>query len=230
MFEYIFFDWDNTLWDFSLNSKLSLIEVYEKFDLKFLCSSSDEFLNVYHKINDNLWADYRNGKISKDFLIKSRFNDTFNHFGYENIELSLKCNDYYLEATVDKTAMVDGAVEILNMLSKRGKKLYVVTNGFNEVQHRKIRNSGVSHLFDKIIISDMAGALKPSKEFFDYAFKTTGADKEKSLLIGDDPQADIAGAALYGLKSVYFNRFSIPCAYPHDFEINSLSRLSEIVC
>ena len=227
--KYLFFDWDNTVWDFSANSKLAMIESYEKYHLEQHFGPIENFLPEYYIVNDGLWADYRNLKITKEELIRTRFNQTFKNLGLDDFELSMKVNEAYLDATTYKKELVPGAEEMLKTLKSRDYKLYVITNGFLEVQKRKMRNSGIEHLFNDSIISDEAGALKPSRAFFDYAFNKTGADPAQTLVIGDDPDADIAGAVEYGLKCVFFNRKGKECAYKVDAEISDLKSLIDML-
>ncbi|MBR6177158.1 MAG: YjjG family noncanonical pyrimidine nucleotidase [Bacteroidales bacterium] len=226
---YLFFDWDNTVWDFSANSKLAMIECYEKFHLEKHFGPIENFLPEYYVVNDGLWSDYRKLKITKEELIRTRFNQTFKNLGLDDFELSMKVNEAYLDATTYKKELVPGAEEMLKTLKSRGYKLYVITNGFLEVQKRKMRNSGIEQLFDMSIISDEAGALKPSRKFFDYAFEKTGAVPSETLVIGDDPEADIAGAVEYGLKCIYFNRKHKPCEYKVDAEVADLKDIADLL-
>ena len=227
--KYLFFDWDNTVWDFSANSKLAMIESYEKYHLEQHFGPIENFLPEYYIVNDGLWADYRNLKITKEELIRTRFNQTFKNLGLDDFELSMKVNEAYLDATTYKKELVPGAEEMLKTLKSRGYKLYVITNGFLEVQKRKMRNSGIEQLFDMSIISDEAGALKPSRQFFDYAFEKTGAVPSETLVIGDDPEADIAGAVDYGLKCIFFNRKHKECQYKVDAEVAELNEITDLL-
>ena len=227
--KYLFFDWDNTVWDFSANSKLAMIESYEKYHLEQHFGPIENFLPEYYIVNDALWSDYRKLKITKEELIRTRFNQTFKNLGLDDFELSMKVNEAYLDATTYKKELVPGAEEMLKTLKSRGYKLYVITNGFLEVQKRKMRNSGIEQLFDMSIISDEAGALKPSRQFFDYAFEKTGAVPAQTLVIGDDPEADIAGAVEYGLKCIFFNRKHKPCEFPIDAEVAELKEITDLL-
>ena len=227
--KYLFFDWDNTVWDFSANSKLAMIESYEKYHLEQHFGPIENFLPEYYIVNDGLWADYRNLKITKEELIRTRFNQTFKNLGLDDVELSMKVNEAYLDATTYKKELVPGAEEMLKTLKSRGYKLYVITNGFLEVQKRKMRNSGIEQLFDMSIISDEAGALKPSRQFFDYAFEKTGAVPSETLVIGDDPEADIAGAVDYGLKCIFFNRKHKECQFKVDAEVAELKEITDLL-
>ena len=97
-----------------------------------------------------------------------------------------------------------GTREILNYLQPK-YKLHIITNGFSEVQHRKIKNSNISDYFHEIITSERAGAKKPDPKIFKYALETTGAIPKESLMIGDNWEADIMGAKNLKLSVIYCN-------------------------
>jgi putative hydrolase of the HAD superfamily len=83
--------------------------------------------------------------------------------------------------------------------------LFIITNGFREVQHKKLELSGLIPYFNKVFISEDVKAPKPSKEIFEYAIKSANARKKTSLMIGDDPDVDIMGALNFGIDAILFD-------------------------
>jgi putative hydrolase of the HAD superfamily len=81
--------------------------------------------------------------------------------------------------------------------------------------------------FHTIILSEDAGANKPSRLFFDYAFKITGASPASTLMIGDNPQTDIMGAKGAGLDTIFYNRF--PEHEKSQIATYSVTRLKDIM-
>jgi putative hydrolase of the HAD superfamily len=75
------------------------------------------------------------------------------------------------------------------------------------VQYKKLAACGLRDYFDTIVLSEDAGANKPSKAFFDYAFAKTGAAPETTLMIGDNMATDIQGAMAVGIDALLFNRW-----------------------
>ena len=97
------------------------------------------------------------------------------------------------------------------------------------MQHRKIEAAGMRHHFDTVVLSDEAGANKPSAQFFDFAFAQTKADRAHTLMIGDNFSTDIVGAMNVGIDTAFFNRhpesFTAPTMPTH--EVHRLDELRE---
>ena len=83
------------------------------------------------------------------------------------------------------------------------------SNGFHEVQYKKLEACGLKDYFDTIILSEDAGFNKPSPQYFDYAFRQSGAQRETTLMIGDNLQTDILGALASGIDAMLFNRWEV---------------------
>lgn len=200
--KHIFFDLDHTLWDFEANSNIAFETIFKKYDVGI---DLQKFLNYYKGINQNYWKLYRNEKISKEELRVGRLRDTFvkinQKFDYELIDnLSVE----YIAVLPNNNLLFDGTHEILNHLYTK-YKLHIITNGFNEVQYKKMDNSGLSKYFDKIITSEDAGVKKPNPKIFKYALEMAKATSNESIMIGDNWEADIMGALDNGLDAIYFN-------------------------
>ena len=89
--------------------------------------------------------------------------------------------------------LFNGTISLLEGL-KLNYQLNVITNGFEVVQHHKIKNSGLANYFKNIITAEKVGYKKPNPIIFEYALDQTKTTPENSLMIGDSLEADILGA------------------------------------
>lgn len=223
LFTHLFFDLDGTLWDFESNSTETLREIYAELQLEGLgVPAFDKFIHDYHLINDALWASYKKHEITKEELSVGRFSQTLALYGIHSEELASRIARLYVDRSPLKTKLIPGTLEVLENL-RPNYKLHVITNGFSEIQRRKLAISGLEQYFDTLITSDEAGVNKPNKEIFDFALKKAGALASESLMIGDEPEADIEGARLAGLAQLYVNLKNKPPVSEPTFEVASLA-------
>lgn len=224
---HIFFDLDNTLWDHRKNALLTLKEIFTRekinqaYDLDF-----DEFHDEYFTINENLWAQIRDGKIDKEYLRKHRFYNTFLFFGIDDEELAQRFEDNFLDEILKYNELVPGAFELLEYLSAKNYTLHILSNGFKEVTFKKTELSGIKNYFKTITSADEINIRKPNAEIYEYALEKAGAEKNESVMIGDDWIADVEGAVSFGMHAVFFDVFH------DDFEeegVFTIRKLSEIL-
>ena len=202
-YDHLFFDLDNTLWNFDANSRLALFETLKEFGLDSNTLLYEDFYKCYKTINESLWDAYRKKQITKPELIKSRFQKTFDQFRINGIDPVLM-NDCYLKNMSNQNVLIDGVPETLNYLKNKGYQMHIITNGFQEVQHQKLKKSGLNKYFNRIFISEEIQAPKPDKRIFRHAVKNCNAKKSKSIMIGDSWEVDIIGASNFGIDQVFF--------------------------
>ena len=202
-YTHLFFDLDNTLWDFKTNSFHAMQLTFNGFGLDKTGLDFDRFFEVYSKHNHVLWDKYRKKEVKKKELTRLRFQLTFDELGISNIDPQ-EMNAFYLNEMPRQTFLVEGAENILKKLKTAGYKLFIITNGFVEVQHKKMESSGLKPYFDKVFISEELKVPKPGREIFEYAIKSTNAKKTGSIMIGDDWEVDVEGALNIGIDAVYY--------------------------
>ncbi|HKJ43377.1 MAG TPA: YjjG family noncanonical pyrimidine nucleotidase [Sunxiuqinia sp.] len=200
-YDHLFFDLDHTLWDFETNSKLAMKEVVNQLKLKAIIDDFESFFDYYENVNAQLWEAYRNQGISKPELIKKRFKDSLEYFNIEGID-PVEMNELYLQLMPLQTKLFPGAIETLDYLKGKGYQMYIITNGFSEVQHKKIESSGLQPYFSRVFISEEIKFPKPDIRIFQHALKTCNAKKSRSIMIGDSWDSDIIGAINTGISQV----------------------------
>ena len=202
-YDFLFFDLDNTLWDFSVNSREALKQTLAKLELLGQLDSFDEYFIIYEQINESLWSDYRSKKITKHALIAERFSRSLEAFDITNKDWE-GINRLYLEYMAIQTRLFPGTVETLGYLKAKGYQMHIITNGFKEVQNAKLMNCGLTGFFGKVFISEEIQNTKPHREIFEHALKSTNAPKKRSIMIGDSWETDIEGALAFGMDQVMF--------------------------
>lgn len=225
----VFFDLDRTLWDFDSSANMAFKEIFTKHHLKEKgIESVEKFLGVYNFHNEKLWKQYREGGITKEKLRGFRFHLTLKDFGIDDAELAESIGNDYVAISPLKVSLFPGAFDILTYVKDR-YNLYLITNGFHEVQSTKLKVSGLGEYFEKVVTSEEAGFKKPDRRIFDYALNKTGASPEDSLMIGDDPEVDILGAKTVGMDQVLFDPMKKYTQNGSTYYINSLEELKNIL-
>ncbi len=228
-YRHLFFDLDHTLWDFDANAKLTLTELYHHMQLeKAGVNDIEHFHNSYLAHNERLWEKYRNGHIKVDELRWKRMWHTLMEFKVADESLARELGAQFLELLPTRNVLFPHTKNTLQYLRDKGYKLHLITNGFEETQHNKLRNSGISHFFMEVITSEASNSIKPKKEIFDYALKKADALHHHSIMIGDSIEVDIIGAKNAGLDQVYMNHLGRDCNITPTYTVTSISELSVI--
>ena len=188
----VFFDLDHTLWDFDKNSELTFDGIFNRIHPEII---TKQFIEKYVPINQVCWKLYQYDKITHEELRYKRLKNSFDAINYaisdeEIDEISID----YIRFLPENNHLFDGAIELLEYL-KPNYNLHIITNGFADVQFKKINNSKIANFFHTVTNSEMAGVKKPNPTIFDFALDLAKAKKENSIMIGDS------------LVRVFFNIF-----------------------
>lgn len=232
----LFIDFDDTLYDTHGNAQIALRELYDSFRLDDYFDDAERFYKTYWDVNVALWAQYSRGEITRDYLIVERFRRPLSSAvrrpeGWPDKEYCLAMGDKFLELCSEKPGVIKGAHELMDYLKSRGYRLHICSNGFGEVQYKKLKASRLIDYFDTIVLSEDAGANKPSSQFFDYALNQTGAKVESTLMIGDNYDTDILGAMNAGIDTMLFNRWGNADALSGtiNFTVDSLPQIMDVL-
>ena len=228
----LFIDFDDTLYDTHGNAVIALQELYRELRLGRFFPRPEVFYDAYWEANIDLWTRYAHGEIDRDYLIVERFRRPLS-LG-EGLQPTAddcrRVSDRFLDLCSTKPGLVRDARALVDYLLLSGYRLHLCSNGFHEVQYRKLRACGLDGRFDTVILSEDAGANKPSQQFFDYALRVSKAQKETTLMIGDNYSTDIEGALRAGLDTAYFNRFpDYPAPGPCTYEVTGLAQLMNVL-
>ena len=228
-YKHIFFDLDRTLWDFDAAAEVAFERIYDKYNLKNLgIPSANEFHEVYHPLNEQLWVLYRADQITKDELNRTRFLKPLEHYGIHDTALADHLSEDYVYWSPRIVRLIPGTMELLDYLKPK-YHLHLITNGFQEVQHTKLSGSGLEPYFETLTVSEEVGVKKPNPEIFIYALNKAHATAEESLVIGDEMDVDIDGARAAGIDQIFFNASGIEVEGERTFEVKRLLEIMQIL-
>ncbi len=223
-FEWLLFDFDNTLVDFHKASELAFHKALDEYDITY----DDSYYKLYGKINAKIWSDFEQKLITAEDIRRTRFTLFLEEIGKKSID-GYAMNASYLSNIITFTSIRPEVVYMLTRL-KGNFKMSIITNGLKEVQRARLSKCNIDHLFDSIVVSDEIGVAKPDAAFFEYTMNTIEEkiDKEKILVIGDSLKSDIAGAKLFGLKSCLINTGDVE-KNSADIVLDDVLKLEELI-
>lgn len=201
----IFFDLDHTLWDFDKNSGLTFEAIFKEYEVNL---PLDEFLEVYLPVNSKYWKLFREGKIEQENLRFQRLNEVFQILKFKTSEeLIHTLSQAYIDYLPNYNHLFPNTFQVLDYLQNK-YKLHIITNGFYDVQHKKLGNSKLKPYFKTITTSEDAGVKKPNRIIFEYALDLAKTKNSNSIMIGDNLEADVEGAKASGMEAIFFGKAS----------------------
>ena len=218
-------DVDGTLLDFDASAARSLEILFGQRNYPF----DSKVFPLYTEINNGLWERYERGELPRERVLVDRFTILFEKLGInENGETF----EHDFRDQLEKNPIwMEGAENLLKYLRLK-YDMYIVTNGVASTQRKRLAITGLDRYVNDVFISEVIGAQKPQKAFFDYALAHIGpCELSEILLIGDSLSADILGANMAGIPSCWFNPHGKPGsnkAHP-DMVISSLEELRAVL-
>jgi len=226
MIKTIFFDLDDTIFDFHKAEAVAVSKTLAEQGV----DNSKQTVARYSEINASMWKRLEKGELSREEVLVKRFEQLFLELGVEDCDAFDTRKKYEKNLSVGHY-FVDGAYELLEKLSKK-YDLYLVSNGTYKVQEGRLNSSGIKKFFKGIFISEKLGFVKPQKEFFDEVFsKIQNFDKQSAIIVGDSLSSDIKGGNNAGIKTCWFNpkHLQNQTDAKVDYEIHSLNEIYKIL-
>lgn len=228
-YKYIFFDLDHTLWDFERNSQEVLYDLFVALNLDtVLHCDFERFMAEFNLANNVLWKAYSDGEIKKDELRAVRFKMIFTSLFESVPALEKEIAEQYIKACPLMPYVMPGTYDLLMQLKEK-YPLYILTNGFTDIQLLKMDSAELSPYFTEVFTAENVGYKKPRKEFFDNVLRILNADVQECIMIGDNIETDIQGAADYGIDQVLYNPKHIDYTINATYEISHLEELLAIL-
>ena len=222
----ILFDADNTLLDFDAAERKALAETLAQYNIE----PSNETVEKYRTINEGLWRQLEKGQIRREKLMNERFTRFLKEIGVSGSGAEM--NRYYLNQLSTHPDLMPGNVlDVLHELAEVAT-MAIVTNGFDKVQSRRVKESGIAAFMEEVFVSERSDSEKPNRKIFDTALRTLGVEnREHVLVVGDSLSSDIQGGINAGLDTCWLNRNHVENTgqISPTYEIESLEQLYPIV-
>ena len=217
----LFWDIDDTLLDFHRAEDSAIRKTFAQIGLP----ADDETVRLYCQINESMWKQLERGCLTREDVLVGRFETLFERL---DVHYSAQmAQDMYFSYLGQEHEYINGAEEVLVALHGR-YRMMAVSNGTVSIQQKRMAASGVDRYFEQIFLSEVIGAEKPGRAFFDACFAALpDVSREEVLIIGDSLTSDMRGGEDAGLHTCWFN--------PHgkvntvgvriDHEITALSQI-----
>lgn len=220
-YDWVLFDADETL--FSFNSYLGLTSMLKRYGIEF----TREDYEAFQAVNKPLWVAYQNNEITAQDIQTRRFAKLSAQTGIDALQL----NQELMAEMALVSKPLDGVTAMLEQLY--GKvKMGIITNGFTELQQKRLANTHTEKFFEIVVVSEQIGAAKPDRQVFDHAFTLMEQeDKTKVLMVGDTLASDVLGGNNAGIDTCWFNhsKSKNETQIRPTYEISSMDQLIEIV-
>ncbi|GAA6616136.1 YjjG family noncanonical pyrimidine nucleotidase [Scytonema sp. NUACC26] len=201
-YKLILFDSDETLFDYKRCAREAFSITLSYFQIPFLRPT---YFEEFDSINMELWSDFESGKISRSILYIERFK---RFFALDNIGVNIKYfNAHYLDIIGQFSYLIEEANDVCKAL-KQHCTIVILTNGFSHIHHRRVKNSPLSLLIDKVIATQDYGYAKPDKRIFDVVFELyPESDRDSILMVGDGLHSDVLGGINANIDTCWFNPY-----------------------
>ena len=220
----LLWDIDGTILNFEKAEEAAIRKGFEENNLG-VCT--DQMLADYKQINKGYWEALERGEMTKEQILIGRFVEFLEYCGIDSVTPEDFCAQYESGLT-EVVAPIDDCIDLLTELSADYEQ-YIVTNGAERVQNKKLSRSGLDKIVDGVYISDSVGYEKPNKKFFDAVLSDTDCTKDEVIIVGDSLTSDMQGGINSGIKTCWYNPNDNPKPKDIDYSINNLWQIKEIL-
>lgn len=224
MYKALFFDIDDTIFDFEKCSLAAFKESFKICNLHY----SRSIHELYREISKDLWRKQKSGEISVQDVLNSRFKILFEKL---NIDFPYYSFQKVFEKNLGQEYITEpNASQVIGTLSKK-YKIYAASNGILEMQINRLKHANLLDYFTDLFVSDDIGYDKPSNNFFKECLKRSKLEPEEILFIGDSLQADIVGAKNNNIDTCWYNinEYEKPKDLKVNYIIRNLIELNKIL-
>jgi HAD superfamily hydrolase (TIGR02253 family) len=223
MIKAILFDLDNTLIDFMLMKRKSIDAAIEAMIKAGLKLDREKASRILWRLLDEVG--FEDPLIFQKFLVRVHGQVDWGILGYAIVAYRTAREQYMRPYPFTK--------QTLGWLKKKGYKLAIVTDAPKIKAYIRLASIDIVNYFDAVITFDDTYSAKPHFLPFRRAMKTLNVKAKECLVVGDNPQRDIAGGqkmgmltclAAYGLVP----KTAKPGVKPH-YTIHRIEQLQDVI-
>lgn len=225
-FSALFLDFDRTLHDFEATNRRALKATFETM-LRPDPHRLGSLIAAYQEAAQGLYDLYEEGRLTLEEMHRARMIYALRATDLHVEEAALdELIAVHQQVFLDSLVVYPEAEDVLAHLCQTWP-LYLLSNGPEGVQRRRIQASGLAAYFRDLVISGEVGFAKPHPAYFQVALEKAGAAPHDALMVGDSPRHDIEGARSCGIAALWLNRQGQrwPLAPPQPPQVRHLRQL-----
>ena len=220
MFNYILFDFDNTIYDYDISNCIAFDKLIKELDSEFKIDN-EQLVKTYSREKRKYQnCCYNTASSHNKYIQIKKLFDIFN--------LDLTRLDYYYNlyntSFNNSIELYPNCLDFIKFCKSKSIKLYILTNNLCKVQLDRLKNLQIMDYFDKIYTSEEFGIEKPDIKLFYYIISDIGCHKSEIVKIGDNYKNDIESVNLYDIYAFWFNKNKINIKKEY-LEFNNYSEL-----
>jgi len=226
----IFFDLDNTLYDYNYSSDYSKNKVFSYLLNRYPHLKQEDILSDYEKIIQDAVEEEAKG-LYDAWDRQKRFSKLLVSLGLKDNGVLKRLVTIFAEARAESSTPHPDAHDVLGKLREK-YVLSIITNGPSVYQREEILLLKLEAYFSHVLISEEVGFRKPAKEIFQIAVKKAGCRPGEAVMVGDSPREDIEPAKKFGMETVLFdpkNRFTKEDLTSKEIPDYLIRRLTELL-
>lgn len=227
--EAVLFDVDDTLFDRNKAQDLVLEIIVREMPAIFEDLDYDEVRRAFAESDRISSAEYYSGTLQEGF--RTRRSKLFLEFLRLDRSLWEEIAALYVKRYPTVYSPVGGLPEVIDELAKT-YKLGVVSNGFPDVQYRKLETLRIRERFGCIVLSEEVDMCKPEPAIFHHAAALLNVPPHACVYVGDLFDMDVVGAKRAGMRACWLNPSGAPRPIQGivpDAEIQELAGLPPIL-
>lgn len=202
----IFFDLDETLFDFKAAEHLAVNRFYKQC-IEEPNQNEDGFYQLWCDVGRKHYDRFLLGELTFEQQKIERIQELFHQSGSQISEFQAqKYFQIYLNHFEENWKPFEDVFPTLAALSSH--RLGIITNGDSIQQRQKLRKIGILDYFQVIVAAGDIGISKPNLAIFEYACHLAEENPADCYYVGDSMESDIIPCEKIKMKGIWLNRKS----------------------